>query len=66
MRILIAEDDLTSRSLLAAVLRKAGHDVMETLNGAEAWETADSGSRWRAMCATTARPRSATASARIA
>jgi two-component system, cell cycle response regulator len=38
MRILIAEDDFTSRSMLAAVLRKSGHEVVETSNGAEAWE----------------------------
>ena len=38
MNILIAEDDVTSRNMLAAVLRKAGHDVTETANGAEAWE----------------------------
>ena len=38
MRILIAEDDLTSRSMLAAVLRKAGHEPVETVNGLEAWE----------------------------
>ncbi|MDR3632090.1 MAG: diguanylate cyclase [Desulfocapsaceae bacterium] len=37
MRILIAEDDLTSRQMLAGVLRKAGHDVLETVNGLEAW-----------------------------
>ncbi len=37
MRILIAEDDLTSRNLLAAVLRKSGHEVVETVDGAEAW-----------------------------
>ncbi len=38
MTILIAEDDFTSRSMLAAVLRKAGYEVMEALDGAEAWE----------------------------
>jgi len=38
MRILIAEDDLTSRTMLAAVLRKSGHDVVEAVNGAEAWQ----------------------------
>lgn len=38
MRILIAEDDLTSRMLLSAVLRKNGHEVIETVNGAEAWQ----------------------------
>jgi phosphoserine phosphatase RsbU/P len=38
MRILIAEDDRTSRMLLSAVLRKTGYEVVETVNGAEAWE----------------------------
>ncbi len=38
MRILIAEDDFSSRTVLAAVLRKNGHEVMETVNGAAAWD----------------------------
>ena len=38
MRILIAEDDLISRRMLAAVLRKAGHDPVEVVDGLEAWE----------------------------
>lgn len=38
MRVLIAEDDLTSRAMLAAVLKKNGHEVVETTNGLEAWE----------------------------
>lgn len=38
MRILIAEDDLTSRNMLAAVLKKAGHEPVETVNGLEAWK----------------------------
>jgi phosphoserine phosphatase RsbU/P len=38
MRILIAEDDLTSRIMLSAVLKKNGYDVVETTNGLEAWE----------------------------
>ncbi len=37
MHILIAEDDFTSRNMLAAVLEKSGHDVVATVNGAEAW-----------------------------
>lgn len=37
MRVLIAEDDLTSRNILAAVLRKSGFEAVETTNGAEAW-----------------------------
>jgi two-component system chemotaxis response regulator CheY len=38
MRILIAEDELISRRLLAAALRAMGHDVVETSDGREAWE----------------------------
>lgn len=38
MRILIADDDRTSRMVLAAVLKKSGHEVMETLDGEEAIE----------------------------
>lgn len=38
MRILIAEDDITSRSILVSVLRKAGNTVVETANGLEAWD----------------------------
>lgn len=38
MRILIAEDDRTSRDMLDAILRKLGHDVVSTSNGKEAWD----------------------------
>ena len=38
MRILIAEDDFTSRTALAGVLKKEGHEVTATVNGAEAWQ----------------------------
>ncbi len=38
MRILIAEDDYASRRILAAMLEKSGHNVLETSNGLEAWE----------------------------
>jgi phosphoserine phosphatase RsbU/P len=38
MRILIAEDDFTSRRVLAGVLNKEGHEVTATVNGAEAWQ----------------------------
>jgi two-component system, cell cycle response regulator len=38
VRILIAEDDFTSRNMLAAVLKKSGYEVVETSNGSEAWE----------------------------
>ncbi len=37
MRILIAEDDLTSRAMLAAVLKNGGDEIVETTNGLEAW-----------------------------
>jgi len=37
MRVLIAEDDRTSRAILTAVLEKHGHEVVETTNGEEAW-----------------------------
>ena len=33
MRILIAEDDATSRMMLVATLKKFGHDVTDTFNG---------------------------------
>ena len=38
MRILIADDDVTSRLVLTGVLTKHGHDVVATVDGAEAWE----------------------------
>lgn len=38
MRILIAEDEVVSRRLLAAALTKMGHDVVSSANGAEAWK----------------------------
>jgi DNA-binding response OmpR family regulator len=39
MNILIAEDDPTSRIVLATTLKKLGHCVTATENGAEAWAT---------------------------
>ena len=36
-KILIAEDDVTSRTMLALLLKKNGYEVFETLNGGEAW-----------------------------
>jgi phosphoserine phosphatase RsbU/P len=38
MRILIAEDDFTSRTVLVGVLKREGHEVTATVNGAEAWQ----------------------------
>ena len=37
MRNLIAEDDLTSRTVLVEVLKKQGHEVAAAVNGTEAW-----------------------------
>ncbi|MCX5814477.1 MAG: response regulator transcription factor [Proteobacteria bacterium] len=37
MKILIAEDDFTSRTVLMEVLKKHDHEVVATVNGAEAW-----------------------------
>jgi DNA-binding response OmpR family regulator len=36
MRILVADDDLTSRDMLSAVLKKAGHDILHAVDGIEA------------------------------
>ena len=36
MRILIAEDDATSRTILQAVLKKGGYDVVSRADGLEA------------------------------
>ena len=41
-RILIAEDDLTSRTLLEAVLIKWGYEVVATQDGDAAWEALQS------------------------
>ena len=38
MKILIAEDDNTSRAVLAGVLRKNGYAVTEARHGGEAWQ----------------------------
>ena len=38
MRILIAEDDETSRRILSVVLTKGGHEVVTAANGLQAWE----------------------------
>jgi two-component system cell cycle response regulator len=38
VKILIADDDVTSRLVLSGVLRKHGHEVVETVNGLDAWD----------------------------
>ena len=38
MRILIADDDVTSRMILSGVLRKNGHEVVEAVDGLQAWD----------------------------
>ena len=38
MKILIAEDDPTSRMILKAILIKWEYEVVETCNGDEAWQ----------------------------
>ena len=38
MKILLAEDDATSRRMLSAVLGKWGYEVTTTADGAEAWD----------------------------
>lgn len=42
MRVLIADDELTQRRFLAALLRRAGHDVVEAADGCEAWAVIES------------------------
>jgi two-component system, cell cycle response regulator len=37
MRILVAEDDLTSRTAIAGILRKRGFDAVEAVDGTAAW-----------------------------
>ncbi len=39
MRILIAEDDTTSRVILDEILTRLGHEVVAVTNGQEAWAT---------------------------
>ncbi|MCX7003365.1 MAG: response regulator [bacterium] len=38
MRILTADDDAISRTALAEMLKKHGHEVLVTVNGAQAWQ----------------------------
>ncbi len=43
MQILIAEDDDVSRKVLSSMLRKQGHEVVETADGEQAWEKLQDG-----------------------
>ena len=43
MRILIAEDDTTSRIILDEILTRLGHEVVAVTNGQEAWATFQQG-----------------------
>lgn len=43
MKVLIAEDDVTSRMVLNAILTKWGYEVVETSNGDEAWQVLQRG-----------------------
>jgi two-component system cell cycle response regulator len=38
MRVLIADDDFTSRNILTAILKKWGYDPLATKDGVEAWD----------------------------
>jgi DNA-binding response OmpR family regulator len=38
MKILVADDDRPARLVLEAILKKAGHEVVATSNGKEAWQ----------------------------
>ena len=38
MQILIAEDDHVSRKTLGTMLKKQGHDIVETQDGEQAWQ----------------------------
>ena len=43
MNVLIADDDPTSRIVLAATLKKLGHQVTVAKDGAEAWTVFENG-----------------------
>jgi two-component system NtrC family sensor kinase len=46
MKVLLAEDSLTMRKLLAGQLKRWDYDVTEVENGAQAWETFQTGEFW--------------------
>ena len=43
MKILIADDDITSRKILESFLEKSGYEVISVNNGLEAWESLKNG-----------------------
>ncbi len=43
MKMLVAEDDVTSRNMLAAILTKLGHEPLMVENGNEAWDVMQAG-----------------------
>jgi len=43
MRILVAEDDATTRRLIEGLLRSAGHEVAVVSDGAQAWRALQEG-----------------------
>lgn len=43
MKLLIAEDDASTRLLLSAILRKLGYDVLATESGSQAWDAYQKG-----------------------
>ena len=43
MRVLVADDDVTSRTLLKAMASKLGHDCLAAADGSSAWELLQSG-----------------------
>lgn len=38
MKVLVADDDVTSRKMLAAIVQKGGYDVVEATDGNKAWQ----------------------------
>ncbi len=46
MKVLVAEDDSTTRELLRAAISQAGHLVLVAENGADAWEIYQEDSPW--------------------
>ncbi len=43
MKLLVADDDATSRKMLEAILQKWGYEVVVARDGAEAWQALQAG-----------------------